>query len=274
MRKLPQADELPHTEEGYDPARVEEAFAAFADRVRELESVASELRAELQGDPRRANRSRTLRGRGLAGRERAFEHRPRRSPDWVAAVPPPFARHPGVAAARLRGTLPVARRGPGRVRRSVCRVDRARDGSRVGTRRLTEWAAAAKRSRWRLEEIAPPADAASKPAADTTGPWDMPVVEATVVESGPDPESKTIIAKLPVQAEAGARVPSPRPSRRRSAGGFSAAASPPRRALPILSAIPGRRSLAAAVAAAFLITVVPAPPPARRCPRHCVRHRR
>ena len=67
---------------------------------------------------------------------------------------------------------------------------------------LTEWAAAAKRSRWRLDEIAPPADAASKPAADTTGPWDMPVVEATVVESGPDPESKTIIAKLPVQAEA------------------------------------------------------------------------
>jgi hypothetical protein len=47
MSKLPQADELPHADEGYDPARVEEAFAAFADRVRELESVASELRAEL-----------------------------------------------------------------------------------------------------------------------------------------------------------------------------------------------------------------------------------
>ena len=48
MSKLPQADELPHADEGYDPARVEEAFAAFADRVRELESVASELRAELK----------------------------------------------------------------------------------------------------------------------------------------------------------------------------------------------------------------------------------
>jgi len=34
MRKLPQADELPHADEGYDPARVEEAFATFADRVR------------------------------------------------------------------------------------------------------------------------------------------------------------------------------------------------------------------------------------------------
>ena len=47
MSKLPQTDELPHADEGFDPARVEEAFATFADRVRELESVASELRAEL-----------------------------------------------------------------------------------------------------------------------------------------------------------------------------------------------------------------------------------
>jgi hypothetical protein len=29
----------------------------------------------------------------------------------------------------------------------------------------------------------------------------MPVVEATVVESGPDPESKTIVAKLPAEPE-------------------------------------------------------------------------
>ena len=76
---------------------------------------------------------------------------------------------------------------------------------------LTEWAAAAKRSRWRLEEIAPSVDA-SKPAADTTGPWDMPVVEATVVESGPDPESKTIVAKLPVEPET---IPEAKPAPRR-----------------------------------------------------------
>jgi hypothetical protein len=82
---------------------------------------------------------------------------------------------------------------------------------------LTEWAAAAKRSRWRLEEIAPPADAGSKPAADTTGPWDMPVVEATVVESSPDPESKTIVAKLPAEPEI---VPEPeaKPSPKRRRG--------------------------------------------------------
>ena len=174
MGKLPQADELPHTEEGYDPARVEEAFATFADRVRELESVASELRAELKAI--RAERNAPPRyededwpaERGLANT--GLGH----SPDWVAAVPAPFARRP---------TVP----------RLVV---------------LAEWAAAAKRSRGRLDEIAPPADAATKPAADTTGPWDMPVVEATVVESGPDPESKTIIAKLPVEPEV---LPEPEP---------------------------------------------------------------
>ena len=64
---------------------------------------------------------------------------------------------------------------------------------------LTEWAAAAKRARWRLDEIAPPADTSD--ATDRTGPWDMPVVEATVVESAPDPESKTIVARLPTEPQ-------------------------------------------------------------------------
>ena len=48
MSKLPQTDDLPRAGEGYDAARVEEAFGAFADRVRELEAVAAELRAELK----------------------------------------------------------------------------------------------------------------------------------------------------------------------------------------------------------------------------------
>lgn len=202
MRKLPQADELPHTEEGYDPARVEEAFAAFADRVRELESVASELRAELKAI--RAERTAPARyededwpaERGLANTGLG------RSPDWVAAVPPPFARRPALPRLVVEGLflLLVA------VLAGLADLSAAWIVLVMGVAwalvALTEWAAAAKRSRWRLEEIAPPADVASKPAADTTGPWDMPVVEATVVESGPDPESKTIIAKLPVQAEA------------------------------------------------------------------------
>ena len=31
MTELPQTDELPHADEGFDPARVEEAFATFAE---------------------------------------------------------------------------------------------------------------------------------------------------------------------------------------------------------------------------------------------------
>ena len=40
----------------------------------------------------------------------------------------------------------------------------------------------------------------------------MPIVEATVVESGPDPESKTIVAKLPVEPDA---VPETKPAPKR-----------------------------------------------------------
>ena len=125
---------------------------------------------------------------------------------------------------------------------------------------LTEWAAAAKRSRWRLDEIAPPADAASEPAADTTGPWDMPVVEATVVESGPRPRVEDDRG----QAPRGAGGRSRGRSRRRSACALLRRRKPAETRLPILPAIPGRRSLAAAVAAALPRSRCPAP---RRCTR-------
>jgi hypothetical protein len=202
MRKLPQADELPHTDEGYDPARVEEAFAAFADRVRELESVASELRAELKavraertGPPRREDEDWPAE-RGLPNAGIGY------SPDWVAAVPPPFGRNPAVPRLVVEASfllLVAVLAGLADLAAVWIVLVMAVAWALVV---LTEWAAAAKRSRWRLEEIAPPADPAAKPAADTTGPWDMPVVEATVVESGPDPESKTVVAKLPVELEA------------------------------------------------------------------------
>ncbi len=213
MGKLPQTDELPHAEEGYDPARVEEAFATFADRVRELESVASELRAELKAI--RAERTAPARyddedwpaERGLPNT--GLGH----SPDWVAAVPPPFARHPALPRLVVEGAfLLLIAVLAGLANLSAALIVLVM-GVAWGLVVLAEWASASKRSRWRLEEIAPPAEAASKPAADTTGPWDMPVVEATVVESGPDPESKTIVAKLPLQPEA---VPEEAPAPKRA----------------------------------------------------------
>ena len=206
MSKLPRTDELPHADEGFDPARVEEAFATFADRVRELESVASELRAELHS--LRAERSAPNRFddedwpavAGLAGSSTLP------SADWVATVPPPLARRPTVPRLAIEAVFLLL----------VAVLAGLADLAPVwivlvmvvawALVALAEWAAAAKRSRWRLDEIAPAVVVPGPEAADSTGPWDMPVVESTAVDS-PEPasESKTIVAKLPENA-AGRRL--------------------------------------------------------------------
>ena len=212
MSKLPQTDELPHAEEGFDPARVEEAFATFADRVRELESVASELRAEL----------RSLRAeRPVSGRfededwpaNDALVGGGPPSADWVAAVPPPFARPLPVPRLALEGAFLLLVAGlagladlaPGWIVLVMAVA--------WGLVALAEWAAAAKRSRWRLDEVAPAMAVPGPVGADSTGPWDIPVVEATAVESQASAsESKTVVTKLPADAEA---APEPAPERPR-----------------------------------------------------------
>ena len=198
MSELPQADALPRVEEGFDPVRVEEAFATFADRVRELESVAAELRAELHS--LRAERAAPPRpfadedwpvesGLGGAGLPSA---------DWVAAVPPPLARGLAVPRLAIEGAFLLL----------VALLAGLAD---LGARwivlvmtvawalvALAEWAAATKRSRWRLDEIAPAVAVPGLDAAESTGPWDMPVVESTAIESEASAsESKTIVAHLP-----------------------------------------------------------------------------
>jgi hypothetical protein len=211
MSKLPRTDDLPTTAQGYDAARVEEAFSAFADRVRELEAVAGELRAELQ----------SLRAERPAPARFDDEHWPvepgaHASPDWVAAVPPPLVRGFTVPRLALEGAfLLLVALFAGLADLSVEWIVLVMVVAWVLVV-LSEWAAAAKRQRWHLDEIAPPLAPA---AADTTGPWDMPVVEATVVESGPDPESKTIVTKLPADLVADepeeAAEWAPAPKRRR-----------------------------------------------------------
>ena len=243
MSKLPRTDDLPRTGEGYDAARVEEAFSAFAERVRELEAVAGELRAEL----------RSLRAERPAPPRFEDERWPAESvanpsPDWVAAVPPPLARGFTVPRLVLEGAfllLVALFAGLADLSTEWIVLVMAVAWALVV---LSEWAAAAKRARWQLDAIAPPL---APDAADTTGPWDMPIVQATVVESGPDPESKTIVTRLPAdpaaesperdgRARAGAEAP-PRPAAaeaagrgrgRRSLGGVSSARLEPRRPLP------------------------------------------
>ena len=211
MSKLPQTEDLPRAGEGYDPARVEEAFSAFAERVQELEAVAGELRAEL----------RSLRAERAAPPRLDDERWPASpvtnpSPDWVAAVPSPLQRGFTVPRLVLEGAfllLVALFAGLADLSTEWIVVVMVAAWTLVV---LSEWAAAAKRARWHLDEIAPPLAAE---AAETTGPWDMPIVQATVVESGPDPESKTIVTKLPADPDEKGKedtdVSAPAPKRRR-----------------------------------------------------------
>ena len=250
MSNVPRTDDLPRTPGGYDAARVEEAFSAFADRVRELEEVAGELRAELQ--TLRAERPAAAAPPPRVDDERwPVEAGAHPSPDWVAAVPPPLARGFTVPRLALEGAfllLVALCAGLADLSAEWIVIVMVAAWTLVA---LSEWAAAAKRARWHLDEIAPPLAA---DAADTTGPWDMPVVQATVVESAPDPESKTIVTKLPADPGEDERSRRPRRRRPRSAAAASGGASrPPRRAPPI----PGRRELLAAAVAAAALVVVP-----------------
>jgi hypothetical protein len=198
MSELPGTHELPRSVEGYDPARVEEAFALFADRVRELEEVADELRSEL-----RALRAERASPSPLRPSAADAEHWPAdavASPDWIAAVPAPLTRPTPVPRLVLEGVfLLLVALFAGLADLSVPWIVLVM-ATAWALVVLGEWAAVAKRARWRLDEIAP---ALAEGAADTTGPWDVPVIEATVVDPGPDPESQTVVTKLPAEPDAG-----------------------------------------------------------------------
>ena len=184
-----------------DAARVEEAFATFADRVHELESVADELRAELQA---------------LRSQRRDFEPAPARyeseewpvdgpnangtapPPDWVSSVPAPLTRPIAIPRLVLEAIfllLVALFAGLADLSTTAIAVVMAAAWALVV---VAEWAAAARRARWHLEAVATPV---ADPADDNTGPWSMPVVEATVVEAPDDSESHTVVTKLPPQPE-------------------------------------------------------------------------
>jgi hypothetical protein len=205
MSKLPGTGQLPRAAEGYDPVRVEEAFAAFADRVRELEEVAGELREELRA--LRAERTPAVAPRQAVEDDERWpvEAGGAPSPDWVAAVPAPLVRPTRVPRLVLEGGfLLLVALFAGLADLSVPWIVLLMTTAWALVV-LGEWAAAAKRSHWRLDEIAPPLGEAD----ETTGPWDMPVVESTVVDAGPDPESRTVVTALPAQPEEADEQPEP-----------------------------------------------------------------
>ena len=204
MSELHRTHDRPRAED--DAARLEDVLAQ---RVRELEALTGELRAELRS--LRAERAAPMR---VDDEHWPVEPRANLSPDWVAAVPAPQLRGFAVPRLLLEGVfLLLVALFAGLADLSTTWIVLVMVAAWTLVV-LSEWAAAAKRAHWRLDAIAPPLE---PDAADTTGPWDMPVVEATVVEAGPDPESKTIVTKLPADSaepEDGDE-PAPEPTRRR-----------------------------------------------------------
>ena len=208
MSDLPRTESLPLSEEAYDAgqvevARVEEAFASFAERVRELESVAGELRAELRA-------LRSQRQQLDSDTAPAFYESeewpvdageaptgPTSSPDWVSSVPAPLTRPVAIPRLVLEAIfliLIALFAGLADLSTTSIVIVMASAWALVV---LSEWAAAAKRARWRLDAVATPLSEPTEGASDSTGPWSMPVVEATVVEAADDSESHTVVTKLP-----------------------------------------------------------------------------
>lgn len=199
MTELPRTEDPPRSEEGIDPARVEEAFGAFADRVRELESVAGELRSELRALRReRAARTPSAAPAPHVLDDEAWPVEPGTlaAPDWIAAVPPPALRPVTIPRLVLEGVfllLVALFAGLAGLSAGWIVLLMAIAWALVA---LSEWAAAAKRARWRLDEIPEPVAEAGD-AGESTGPWSMPVVHATVVAPPEGSEDHTVVAKLP-----------------------------------------------------------------------------
>jgi hypothetical protein len=210
MSELPRTDDLPRTQDGYDAARVEEAFSAFAARVHDLEDVAAELRDEL----------RALRARAVPYDEEDWPEAYGSSggavgppPDWLAAVPPPYAQPfavPRVAVEAAFLLIVALLAGLADLSTTAIVLVMAAAWALVA---LSEWSVAAKRRRWRLDEVAPPV-ADDSAEGETTGRWSMPVVEATAVAAPAEvaeptdvSESRTVIAALPDPAAEPAEEP-------------------------------------------------------------------
>jgi len=196
MSELPRTDDLPRAEEGLDPVRVEEAFARFGERVRELESVAADLRAEL-----RALRAERPPPAAASYSEEEWPDAAGPPVDWVGSIPPPLARTFAVPRLALETVflLGVALFA-GLAELSPAWIVGLMAGAWLLVV-LSEWTAAAKRARWRLEEIPPAVEVPGEDAGDSTGPWSMPVVESTAIEQPDASESHTMVAALPAPTE-------------------------------------------------------------------------
>jgi hypothetical protein len=120
------------------------------------------------------------------------------APSWISSVPAPVVRPLTVPRIVLEGAfllLVALFAGLADLSTAWIALVMASAWALVA---ISEWAAAAKRSRWRLDQVAAPLELPGESPGESTGPWKLPVIEATAVELEEVSESHTVVAPLPV----------------------------------------------------------------------------
>lgn len=178
------------TGEDTERAALERRLGELEESVRELTSIAADLRDELRG------RHATYVGLDTEADWPDFdadEVDVEPAPDWVASVPPPLGR-PIVlprlvleaAFLVLVAVLAVLAELDPLVIAAVMAVAWALVA-------VSEWAAYAKLKRWRLEEIPPPLEQPASPDPS----WYAPPVERTLLQPPVEAESATVVGTTP-----------------------------------------------------------------------------
>lgn len=192
--RLPRIDDLP-AGDGFDRRAVEDALSAYQSRVRELETAVRVLRSPRTApSPLPAYLEDDESWPGLDA-----EVGP--APDWVSDVPPPLPRPLVVPRLALEGAFLVlvafgsALAGVGAT--GIVLLMGVAWALVAGS----EWIAAARRARWRLEQVALVPVAPGELVHEETDPWAVPPVELTAMAQADGSESRTMVARLPEPGE-------------------------------------------------------------------------
>lgn len=190
--RLPRIDDLP-AGDGFDRRAVEEALSAYQGRVRELETAVRVLRSPRTAPTPPPMPSYLEDDESWPGLDAEIGP----APDWVANVPPPLPRPLVVPRLALEGAFLAL------VAAGAALADLGSTGILLLMGAAwaivagSEWLAAARRARWRLEQVSlvPVAPAALDPGE--TDPWAVPPVELTALAPADGSESRTMVARLP-----------------------------------------------------------------------------
>lgn len=188
---LPRIADLP-AGDGFDRHAVEEALVAYQNRVRELETAVRVLRSPRLAPSPSPMPDYLEEDESWPGLDADVGP----TPDWVSTVPPPLPRPLVVPRLVLEGAFLAF------VALGAALADVGATGivllmgAAWALVASSEWIAAARRARWRLEHVSliPVAPAA---LVEETDPWATPPVELTAMAPPDGSESRTMVAKLP-----------------------------------------------------------------------------